>query len=163
MKRTMIPILLASTILFGCEGKTHKQAAGEIGAAVGAVAGIGVAVLTGSDEGIDAGMGVGFMAGAIVGGLIGEFIGGKLDEHDAMKAELASLTALKSDDNKPVAWKSDKNENVNGEVRVIETSKSASGSQCKTVNHMLNISGKEELVEQEYCLDSEGSWRLVAS
>lgn len=162
MKKTIIPILFASTILFGCEGKTHKQAAGEIGAAVGAVAGIGVAVLTGSDEGIDAGMGVGFMAGAMVGGLIGEFIGEKLDEHDAMKAELASLTALKSDDKKPVAWKSDKNENVNGEVRVIETSKSASGSQCKTVNHMLNINGKEELVEQEYCLDSEGSWRLVA-
>ena len=163
MKKTIIPILLASTILFGCEGKTHKQAAGEIGAAVGAAAGVGVAVLTGSDSGIvDTGVAIGFMAGGIVGGLIGEFIGEKLDEHDAMKAELASLTALKADDEKPVAWKSDKNENVNGEVRVIETSKSASGSQCKTVNHMLNINGKEELVEQKYCLDSEGSWRLVA-
>ena len=158
----MICLLLASTMLFGCEGKSHKQAAGEVGAAIGAAAGIGVAVLTGSDDGIDAGMGVGFMAGAIVGSLIGEFIGEKLDEHDAMKAQLASLTALKSDDNNPVAWQSDKNENVNGEVRVIETSKSSSGSQCKTVNHILNINGTEELVEQEYCLDSEGSWRLVA-
>ena len=89
-------------------------------------------------------MAFGAAAGALVGGLIGQAIGEKLDEHDAMKAELASLTALKAEDNKPVTWESDKNEDVGGEVRVIETSENTAGNTCKTVNHILNINGSEE-------------------
>lgn len=161
MRKQIITVAVASTLLVGCQGKTQKEMGAEIGMAAGMVVGIGVAALTGEDA-ADAGMAFGAATGALVGGLIGQAIGEKLDEHDAMKAELASLTALKAEDNKPVTWESDKNEDVGGEVRVIETSENTAGNTCKTVNHILNINGSEEKMEQTYCLGSDGSWRLAA-
>ena len=113
MRKHIITVAVASTLLAGCQGNTQKEMGAEIGMAAGMVVGIGVAALTGEDAG-DAGMAFGAAAGALVGGLIGQAIGEKLDEHDAMKAELASLTALKTEDNKPVTWESDKNEDVGG-------------------------------------------------
>ena len=161
MRKQIIIVAIASTLLTGCQGKTQKEAGAEIGIAAGMVLGAGVAALTGEDAG-DAGMVLGAAAGAFVGGLIGQAIGEKLDEHDAMKAELASLTALKAEDNKPVTWESDKNDDVGGQVRVIKTSENTTGNTCKTVNHILNINGSEEKMEQTYCLGSDGSWQLAA-
>lgn len=161
MRKQIIIVAIASTLLTGCQGKTQKEAGAEIGLVAGMVLGAGVAALTGEDAG-DAGMVLGAAAGAFVGGLIGQAIGEKLDEHDAMKAELASLTALKAEDNKPVTWESDKNDDVGGQVRVIKTSENKIGNTCKTVNHILNINGSEEKMEQTYCLGSDGSWQLAA-
>jgi surface antigen len=97
------------------------------------------------------------MAGAIVGGIIGSAIGEYLDEVDQLKADMAALTALKASDLKPVKWTSKDNANVSGEAMVVSKNKPGN---CKTVKHILNINGKEVFEEQQYCLESDGSWVL---
>lgn len=146
--------------LAGCAtDKSKKEIGAEVGMIVGTVVGVGIAVATGSDDGIDEGMLIGAGAGAIIGGMAGSYFGEKLDELDQVKAEMAAMTALKADDERPVNWKSEQNEGVGGSVRVVSDA-GAHTSDCKVVRHILNISGEEVIEEQEYCLDASGSWVL---
>ena len=156
MKKNIIaimPVLLIIYLLSGCADKSKQEIVGEIGAITGGILGGAVAVATGEDDYIVLGAGIGAATGAIIGSFLGE----KLDELDTIKAEMATMTALKSDELKPVKWKSDDNQGVSGKVSVIQEQEKLS-SNCKTVKHILNINGKEMEEEETYCLDSEGSW-----
>ena len=139
--------------------KSRKEIGAEVGMIVGTVVGVGIAVATGSDDGIDQGMLIGAGAGAIIGGMAGSFFGEKLDELDQVKAEMATMTALRANDERPVSWKSEQNEDVGGSVAVVSGA-GAQTADCKVVRHMLNIAGEEVIEEQEYCLDASGSWVL---
>ena len=156
MKRNVIaimPVFLIIYLLNGCANKSKQEIVGEVGAVTGGVLGGAVAVVTGEDDYIVLGAGIGAAAGAIIGSFLGE----KLDELDAIKAEMATMTALTSEDLSPVKWKSDENQGVSGKVAVIEEQK-INMSNCKTVKHIININGEEIEEEETYCLDSEGSW-----
>lgn len=163
-KTSLSRLLMTISILFfalsGCQSYTTKQEMGkDIGAALGAAAGVGIAIMTGSDDGMDHGTVLGAGIGGIIGSAIGSAIGENMDETERLKAELATLTALKAQDNRPVKWVSPTNENVGGEVKV--TSQDVSGSsECKKISHVININGKEHKEEQQYCLSSNGSWLL---
>jgi len=157
-------LLLLTSVVFlalsGCGNYATKQEMGkDIGTALGAAAGIGIAVITGSDDGIDHGTVLGAGIGAMIGSAIGSAIGENMDETDRLKAELATLTALKADDSRTVTWKSPKNDGVGGEVTVVNQNSNAN-SNCKVINHLININGKEHREEQEYCLGESGSWVL---
>lgn len=155
-----IILLAVLGLVSGCaSNKSKKEVGGEIGLLVGTVIGVGLAVATGSDDGMDEGMLLGAAAGAIVGGMAGSYFGEKLDEMDQMKADMAALTALRADDARTVDWKSEQNEDVGGSAQVVADAESA-GGECKIVRHVLNISGEEVTEEQEYCLNSAGSWVL---
>lgn len=156
-------LLLTSVVFFalaGCGNYTSKQEMGkDIGVALGAAAGVGIAILTGSDDGIEQGTLLGAGVGAMIGQAIGSAIGENMDETDRLKAELATLTALKATDNRTVTWQSPKNEGVGGEVKVVKQN-SNTNSNCKVINHLISINGKEHKEEQEYCLGENGAWVL---
>ena len=100
MKRNVIaimPVFLIIYLLNGCANKSKQEIVGEVGAVAGGVLGGAVAVVTGEDDYIVLGAGIGAAAGAIIGSFLGE----KLDELDAIKAEMATMTALTSEDLSP--------------------------------------------------------------
>lgn len=158
LRVSIIAVLCIS--LAGCAtDKSKKEIGAEVGMIVGTVVGVGIAVATGSDDGIDEGMLIGAGAGAIIGGMAGSYFGEKLDELDQVKAEMAAMTALRANDERPVSWKSEQNEGVGGSVKVV-SGVEAQTDDCKVVRHLLNIAGEEVIEEQEYCLDASGSWVL---
>lgn len=153
-----VAILALTLAVTSCANRSKQEIGSEVGLIVGTAVGIGLAAATGSDSTED-GMLIGAAVGAFTGMALGAIIGETLDEVDELKAQMATMTALKSEDGKSVRWESDVNDNVGGQVRITNTS-STSETDCKAVSHILNVNGKEILEEQNYCLSSDGSWVL---
>ena len=149
-------VSLLGLILFvgACSNDMSYEEKGEL---VGLAVGGTIGAMIGDDYGAGEVMGAGF--GMIAGAMLGEAIGAKLDEVDQLKAEVATLTALKMEEDTTVSWKSPKNENVSGRVSTQSVRETASVN-CKSVTHVVNIRGKEYREKDTLCQQSDGSWAL---
>lgn len=149
-------VSLLGLILFvgACSNDMSYEEKGEL---VGLAVGGTIGAMIGDDYGAGEVMGAGF--GMIAGAMLGEAIGAKLDEVDQLKAEVATLTALKMEEDTTVSWKSPKNENVSGKVSTRSVRETASVN-CKSVTHVVNIRGKEYREKDTLCQQSDGSWAL---
>ena len=142
-----------SIFLTGCNGNYTKEEFGRgLGAAVGGIVGAAL-----GDDSI--GEAAGFALGALGGAVLGSMIGNHLDEHDKLKAEVATLTALQLDQDSTVTWTSDKNRNVGGTVST-QLVPSNSSEQCKKVTQVINLNGTEKREESTVCQQPDGSWSL---
>jgi surface antigen len=150
---TFLVLTTASLGLGGCATQTKQESGTQVGAVLGAVAGI----LLGNNPQSRA---TGAAIGAVVGGMVGRGIGAHLDEVDRMKAQVATLTALKQPSNATVSWSSDKNPGVSGVVTSSGAVPNGRGS-CKRVTHIVNVNGQEQREDHQWCQKSDGSWSLA--
>lgn len=126
-------IALAMTLAVGLAGcKTTNQTVGSvIGGIGGAAATYGLTKALGGDGTTAAIVAVaGGLAGAYIGGEIGRY----LDEEDSKKAQAASKKAVTTGTTgQTVAWKSDKNPEVYGQTKVVDTGRVSSSGGQKSV------------------------------
>jgi surface antigen len=153
-KNKYVSLLGLILIVGACSDDMSYEEKGEL---VGLAVGGTIGAMIGDDYGAGEVMGAGF--GMIAGAMLGEAIGAKLDEVDQLKAEVATLTALKMEEDTTVSWKSPKNENVSGRVSTRAVRETASVN-CKSVTHVVNIRGKEYREKDTLCQQSDGSWAL---
>lgn len=153
-KYLVVLILSTCMALSSCSENMSNKQKGEF---VGYLVGGGVGLILGDDLGI--GDGVGMIVGAVAGTILGGAIGEKLDEIDKLKAEVATMNALKIEEEATVHWKSDKNEGVSGKVSTKKTVM-ASNDNCRVVSHVVNIRGEEYSERDTLCRQSDGSWAL---
>jgi surface antigen len=147
--------------LGGCEGMgQHEQQMTAFGCAAGAVGGglLGLVAGHGNGGAVAAGAGAGLLTGCVAGNIIGR----QLDERDRRAAETATLAALNAPpSSRPTAraWRSDHGTGNHGTVVVQSTTRTA-GGECKQVNEVAYIQGKEVNQPAKYCRSGpEGDWK----
>jgi surface antigen len=145
--------LFCATLMAGCANQPKRETGTQVGMVLGAVVG----VLLGNNTSSRA---AGAALGAAVGGLVGRGIGEHLDEVDRLKAEVATLTALREPSTATVTWTSDRNAGVGGVVTSSPPTQTSQGT-CKRVSHIVNVNGKEQREENQWCQKPNGSWGLV--
>ena len=152
-----LAVVCAICCLGGCANVPKQESGTGVGAVIGGVLG---AVLGRSSDSRAAGAAIGAAIGAVIGRAVGEH----LDEVERMKAQVATMAALKQPTNSTVSWTSDKNPGVGGVVKtstpvVAATAPVATGQgECKQVTHIININGREQKEEGRWCRRSDGSW-----
>ena len=119
LRRGALCLALAMAIT-GC--KTSNETIGAVvGGIGGAAASYGITTALGGDSTVSA---VAAAGGGALGAYLGSEIGRYLDEADQEKAAAASAKAVTTGHTgQSVAWKSDKNPDVYGQTRVVDTGK----------------------------------------
>lgn len=120
--------LAAAVAITGC--KTDNESIGAvIGGIGGAAATYGITSALGGDSTVSA---IAAAGGGVLGAYLGSEIGRRLDEADREKAAAASAKAVTNGQTgQTVAWKSDKNPNVYGQTRVVDTGKISNGKNAE--------------------------------
>jgi surface antigen len=146
----------------GCDGMgQHEQQMTAVGCAAGALGGGLIGLMAGHGNGgaVAAGAGAGLLTGCVAGNLIGR----QLDQRDRAAAEAATVAALNAPpSSRPVAraWRSDHGTGNHGTVVVQSTTRMASGGECKEVNEVAYVQGKELNQPVKYCRGgSGGDWK----
>ena len=153
MKRVVVALVLL-LVLQGCASTQNKEETGtQVGAVLGAI--VGIALGNNADS-----RAAGAAIGAVVGSLVGRGIGQHLDEVDRLKAQVATMAAVRQPDRATVTWSSDKNPGVSGVVVASPPVVTAQGT-CKKVSHIINVNGKEQREENQWCQKPDGSWALA--
>lgn len=100
---------------------TNETVGAVVGGIGGAAASYGITTALGGDSTTAA---IASIAGGLAGAYIGGEIGRALDEEDSKKAQAASTKAVTTGTTgQTVQWKSDKNPNVHGQTKVVDTGK----------------------------------------
>lgn len=119
----LLGIAVAAAMAIGLTScKTTNETVGAVvGGIGGAAASYGITTALGGDSTTAA---IASIAGGLAGAYIGGEIGRALDEDDRKKAQAASTKAVTTGTTgQTVQWKSDKNPNVHGQTKVVDTGK----------------------------------------
>jgi surface antigen len=178
MKKPLLCILLIAIFVNGCA--TNEQTGELVGAGGGGLLGGALgARLFGGPAGTILGAGAGAAAGALVGGIIGK----SLDDRDREQAAKATQIALNQGQpyrpssqsssptttqasapshrnvSHPVHWASDHSTGASGSSTVIATQPpTAAHGECKTIQEVAYVEGKELSQDTKYCRDANNQW-----
>lgn len=119
MRVRLIGLSLAVAMgVTGCK-TTNENVGAVLGGIGGAAASFGITTALGGDSTTAA---IASAAGGLAGAYIGGEIGRRLDEADRQKAQAASAKAVTDGSTgQTVQWQSDKNPNVSGHSKVVDT------------------------------------------
>lgn len=154
-------ILFLAGSLIACAGTSRSQVSTGLGTLLGAGVGAVIGEVIGGEDGAL----IGAAVGSLSGGLVGYTIASYLDERDRQIAAGATKQALDTpvDSGQTVTWKSDHNKAVGGQTTVTPVSYNTRGQECRQINEVAYIQGKEVRDIGTHCRDPNGGpWTRVS-
>ncbi|MGB0751925.1 MAG: RT0821/Lpp0805 family surface protein [Gammaproteobacteria bacterium] len=141
-------MLLASSLLAGCNSSKNQDAGVLLGGAAGGVLG---STIGGGDGRVAA-----TVVGALVGAFIGNNIGRSMDELDYHRTGQA---LERTPTGEQVAWHNP-DSGVNYEVTPTRTYYQGSETPCRDFTTRAVIDGKQEVVQGTACRGVDGTWQM---
>lgn len=150
--RTLIPFLVLSLLVAGCETVADNPKA-TLGGAAGAAAGglIGHAAGGGA---------AGIIGGVLLGGLLGGAIGNALDQRDKQMAMQAAQQSFEnSRTGTSTTWNNPDSGN-SGAITPTRTYQQANGRYCREYQQTIYIGGEPHESYGTACRQPDGSWEI---
>lgn len=153
-KHFIIGLLLASSVLGGCQRTGQKETAATV---IGAVAG-GV---IGAQFGHHGGRVAGAVIGALFGGLLGNAVGQKMDEEDLREANRAFTTATRAPVGQTIYWSNSRTGNWGYYRPIRDGHRRFDGIYCREFVTTATINGRTERVYGTACRHPNGTWQAL--
>ena len=151
MKRIVMTMLIASTVMTGCASDDEG-----FGAVIGGVAG--------GFLGAQFGEGSGKTAAAIGGALLGTWAGKQIvrgmTASDQVVYEAATEEAATAPLGAPIEWNNPETGN-SGTLVATREGTNAGGDYCREYQQSITIDGRTERAYGTACRQPDGSWRIV--
>jgi len=150
--RTVIPLLVLSLLVTGCETMADNPKA-TLGGATGAAAGGLIAAAAGGGA-------AGIVGGVLLGGLVGGAIGNALDQRDKQMAMDAAQRSFESSGTgSATSWNNPDSGN-SGSITPTRTYQQASGQYCREYQQTVYIGGEPHESYGTACRQPDGSWKI---
>ena len=143
-----LAVLMATSLLTGCNSMKNRDAGVLLGSAVGGV--------LGSTIGRGDGRVAATVVGALVGAFVGNNIGRSMDELDYLRTGQALESTPTGEG---VAWRNP-DSGINYEVMPTRTYYQGSETPCRDFTTRAVIDGKQEVVQGSACRGADGTWQL---
>ncbi len=156
-KQIIIGLLLASSLLGGCQRSMPPSQKETAATVIGAVAG-GV---IGAQFGHHGGRVAGAIIGALFGGLLGNAVGQKMDEEDLREANRAFATASRAPVGQTIYWNNARTGNWGYYRPIRDGHRRFDGLYCREFVTTATINGRTERVYGTACRHPNGTWEAL--
>lgn len=155
-KFILIPAMIASLGLAGCESLQNSGTKEKFGAATGAVVGgiLGSKIGGGNGQLWATGIGV------LLGGLVGSEVGRSLDKADMVYAQRANSQAHTAPLGEEITWNNPESGN-SGAVVATRDGQDTEGRYCREYQQTIYVGGEQEVGYGIACQQPDGSWQIV--
>lgn len=155
MKR-IVAVLIAGSLLAGCEGSGNSEAAGTI-------LGVGLGALIGSSIGHHGspGRAAGITMGALAGGVIGNQVGKSMDRVDQVVMERSRYETLEHGRSYDTNGWYNPDTGTQGTMTPKPGYKNADGRYCREFQQTITVDGEEVKGYGTACRQPDGSWEIT--
>lgn len=152
MKKIVLSVLIASTMLSACATSDQESAGGILGGIAGG--------FLGSQFGEGSGKTVVAIAGAMIGAWAGKQIVRGMTRSDQIVYEAAAQEAATAPLGEPIEWNNPETGN-GGTIVASREGTNRSGEYCREYQQTITIDGRTERAYGTACRQPDGSWRIV--
>lgn len=157
MKKQVLALVAASTLLVGaCQSMEQRP-----GETLGTIIGAGVGAVLGSKVGDGSGQTIATVLGGLAGAWLGSELGKALDERDLEQAEQTAQDSLENNPSGVSSTWSNPDSGNSGSVTPTATYQTAEGTDCREFESTVNVDGKTETTQGRACRQADGSWVVV--